>query len=48
MAEYIERERLLRRWDRLDVVCFLIGYQGNVNVDDWENIARMYSEKIID
>jgi hypothetical protein len=46
IAKYVESTK--RRWDRLDVVCFLIGYQGNVNADDWENIARLYSEKIID
>ena len=46
IVEYVESTK--RRWDRLDVVCFLIGYQGDVNADDWENIARMYSEKIID
>ena len=33
---------------QLDVVCFLIGYQDDVNADDWENTARLYSEKIID
>lgn len=46
IAKYVKSTE--RRWDRLDVVCFLIGYQGNVNVDDWKNIARLYSEKIID
>lgn len=46
IAKYVESTN--RRWDRLDVVCFLIRYQGNVNADDWENIARLYSEKIID
>lgn len=46
IVKYVESTK--RRWDRLDVVCFLIGYQGNVNADDWENIARLYSEKIID
>lgn len=46
IAKYVESTK--RRWDRLDVVCFLIGYQGDVNADDWENIARLYSEKIID
>lgn len=46
IVKYVESTK--RRWDRLDVVCFLIGYQGNVNADDWENIARLYSEKNID
>lgn len=46
IVKYVESTK--RRWDRLDVVCFLIGYQGEVNADDWENIARLYSEKIID
>lgn len=46
IAKYVESTK--RSWDRMDVVCFLIGYQGNVNADDWENIARLYSEKIID
>lgn len=46
IVKYVESTK--RRWDRLDVVCFLIGYQGDVNAEDWENIARLYSEKIID
>lgn len=46
IAKYVKSTE--RRWDRMDVVCFLIGYQGNVNVDDWNNIVQLYSEKIID
>lgn len=37
-------KHLRSRWD---VVCWLIGYQENVNVTDWLNIRQLYLNGII-
>lgn len=45
LLNHVVNDTYLRsRWD---VVCWLIGYQENVNVTDWVNIRQLYLNGII-
>ena len=41
-------EGMAYRMTQLDVVTFLIGYNGRVDEKDFENILKMYGAGIID
>lgn len=41
-------EGMAYRMTQLDVVAFLIGYNGRVDEKDFENILKMYGAGIID
>ena len=46
LVNHIEGQK--RRMTKFDVVCWLIGYQGNVDAIDLDNIQRAYMDMIID
>ena len=46
LVKYVENSCI--RMTRFDVVCWLIGYQGVVTADDYNNILRLYSDNFVD